>query len=474
MSRLAVTGPGVAADPPWQAPPPPWQAPPPPWHALPLEERARLVESGRIDLADWRRQATAWAQTADSRYRACVELRPPHGGDASIRVGVKDTVDVAGFATRLGLPRYRHYPTRSAAALGRVPARSINAKLVTTELSLGLEHGCVNPCFPHLDPAGSSTGCAVAVAAGICDLAMGTDTVASVRLPAGACGVVGLRVTHDPRLLDGMLQVSPLLDAPGWVARSADDLAFLWRRHRLGQPPGADQREPAGRFRVGVVQEALEDSLEPPVRGALNEVCDALAGNGHHLVPVRLGALWRQRGLTYELCTKAAWDRFRPGRGGIDDTLGESVRAALEVGAAVDGARHERLLTELYACRQAVSGRFQAQGVDLWLLPVGPLLPRDLRTTAPPASTIPQPGAPDYWKRVSYAAIASLAGLPAITFPVAHSRSHQAPVVAQAIGPVRSDGRLIQFARTVGRLVGDLDFRLGGGVAAAAPRGGAP
>jgi Asp-tRNA(Asn)/Glu-tRNA(Gln) amidotransferase A subunit family amidase len=356
MSRLAVTGPGVAADPPWQAPPPPWQAPPPPWHALPLEERARLVESGRIDLADWRRQATAWAQTADSRYRACVELRPPHGGDASIRVGVKDTVDVAGFATRLGLPRYRHYPT----------------------------------------------------------------------------------------------QVSPLLDAPGWVARSADDLAFLWRRHRLGQPPGADQREPAGRFRVGVVQEALEDSLEPPVRGALNEVCDALAGNGHHLVPVRLGALWRQRGLTYELCTKAAWDRFRPGRGGIDDTLGESVRAALEVGAAVDGARHERLLTELYACRQAVSGRFQAQGVDLWLLPVGPLLPRDLRTTAPPASTIPQPGAPDYWKRVSYAAIASLAGLPAITFPVAHSRSHQAPVVAQAIGPVRSDGRLIQFARTVG------------------------
>jgi Asp-tRNA(Asn)/Glu-tRNA(Gln) amidotransferase A subunit family amidase len=421
----------------------------------PLEERVRLLEDDELDLETWCEEANRWAEVADARYRACTELRPFGPAAPPIRFGVKDTVDVAGFATRLGLRRYRHYPARTAAVLEDVPPALVNAKLATTELALALEHGCVNPFFPHLDPAGSSTGCAVAVAAHVSDVALGTDTTISVRHPAAACGVVGLRVTHDPRLLEGIFPLSPLLDAPGWVTRTADDLAFVWERI-LG---GGGASEALGQ--IGVVREALEEVEEPAIRSALESVCEMLVDAGRVLTPVSLGVLWHERVASYELCGRDAWDSIRRWRDRFDESLGESTSRALEIGAAVEDSRRRKLLGTIETCRRAAHERFAQDGVDVWLLPVADLMPRDLDEEEPPPSALRKPSElRDDARHVSYATIASVAGLPSIVFPVALDEATRAPVELQAIGPPRSELRLIRLAQEIAALVGDLGFSL--------------
>ncbi|MEU5255552.1 amidase [Streptomyces longwoodensis] len=424
---------------------------------LPLAERARLLTTGALNPVTWRAETHRWATTADAVHRATTELRALPATGHDLRVGVKDTVDVAGFTTRLGLRRYRHHPARSAAPLRALRGASVVAKLVTPELSIGQDHGCANPLFPAVDPSGSSTGSAVAVAAHICDVALGTDTVASVRYPAAACGIVGLRLTHDPRLLDGVFQLSPLLDAPGWLARTADDLAYFWNRAGLGGlGPALDDSPARTGLRIGVVREALDSALAPAVRSGLDHLRAALEAAGHAVVPVRLDELWHHRSTAYELCARTAWDRYRAVRDRLDDRLDASTLLALEAGAAIGDARYAGIVDTLRRTREQVPALFAGHGVDLWLLPVDPRLPRTPQESSASGSTIPHPDDPDFDQRVGFSPVASFAGLPAITFPVAVTPAPRVPVPLQAVGPAGSEPLLIRFAQLASAAVGDL------------------
>lgn len=444
----------------------PSRQPEPPEPLLwPLRLRAERLADGWLDDIGWRAQAHEWATYADGRYNACVDLRPPTAAGDPLRVGVKDTLDVAGFPTRLGLRRYRHHPARTAAVLRGLPAPSVVAKLVTTEINIGREHGCVNPYFPHLDPAGSSTGAAVAVAAAICDLAVGTDSVGSVRLPAAACGVVGLRLTHDERHFVDAFRSSALLDAPGLVTRTADDLAYVWRQRWFGA--GADRRaggarRPDSAFRIGVVAEAVQSGRSPEVAAAQEMLLSTLAGAGHQVRPVRLGdQIWRWRASVYELVARHAWDTCRHWPDAVTGQFTASTSLALEQGAAVTDQRLADIVAALRRVRAAAPGRFVDDDVDLWLLPVGPRPPRNVHTTAPPASTIPDPAARDDPRLGGYVSVASLAGLPAITFPVVEEAALGAPIEMQAVGPPHSEPVLIAFAQAVAGLLGGPTFRWG-------------
>src|SRR5205807_3288333 len=82
-----------------------------------------------------------------------------------------------------------------------------------------------NPRAPGRVPGGSSAGSAAAVAAGLCDIALGTDTGGSVRVPASFCGVCGIRPTHGRLDLSGMMSQAPSSDTTGWFARDADTFA---------------------------------------------------------------------------------------------------------------------------------------------------------------------------------------------------------------------------------------------------------
>src|SRR5947208_5591053 len=155
------------------------------------------------------------------------------GGPLSgLTFAAKDLFDVAGHPTGGGNPDWAKtnpVPERHAWAVQTLldAGADLIGKTITDEVSLGILgenpfYGTpVNPRAPGHVPGGSSSGSAAAVAAGLCDTALGTDTGGSVRVPASFCGLFGIRPTHGRLDLTGMMPQAPSSDTSGWFARDA-------------------------------------------------------------------------------------------------------------------------------------------------------------------------------------------------------------------------------------------------------------
>ena len=146
---------------------------------------------------------------------------------------LKDLIDVAGCRTGAGNPDWlaRQSPAeRSATVVEKTLAAgaTLVGKTITDELAFSLEgrnvhYGSpINPACPDRMCGGSSSGSGVAVAAGLVDFAIGTDTGGSVRVPASFLGVFGFRPSHGAVSLDGVVPFAPSYDTVGWFARDAE------------------------------------------------------------------------------------------------------------------------------------------------------------------------------------------------------------------------------------------------------------
>lgn len=153
------------------------------------------------------------------------------------RLLVKDLIDTAGVRTTYGSGLYRdHVPERNATVVERVLAAGalVVGKGNLPEFAWGVLgdnpwYGmCHNPARPGRTTGGSSSGNAAALAAGLCELALGTDTGCSIRLPAACCDVVGLKPRWGSIPMDGIHPLCPTLDTVGPMARSVADVAVLW------------------------------------------------------------------------------------------------------------------------------------------------------------------------------------------------------------------------------------------------------
>ena len=179
--------------------------------------------------------------------RVHIEGRPD-GPLSGLTFAAKDLFDVAGHPTGGGNPdwaRANPVPTRHAWAVQRLldAGATLIGKTITDEVSLGIVgenafYGTpINPRAPDRVPGGSSSGSAAAVAAGLCDTALGTDTGGSVRVPASFCGLYGIRPTHGRLDVSGMMQQAPSSDTTGWFARDAATFAKVSSGHaRRGDP----------------------------------------------------------------------------------------------------------------------------------------------------------------------------------------------------------------------------------------------
>ncbi len=154
-----------------------------------------------------------------------------------LRLAVKDCIDVAGVITTAGSPVVAERGQPAAAdARCLVGFRAAGARIMGKanlhELCFGSSgvneaYGTPrNPIEPGRVPGGSSSGSAVAVATGQADIALGTDTAGSIRNPAAACGVVGLKPTYGVVPVDGVRPLAPSLDTVGVLARTVTEVAM--------------------------------------------------------------------------------------------------------------------------------------------------------------------------------------------------------------------------------------------------------
>jgi Asp-tRNAAsn/Glu-tRNAGln amidotransferase A subunit and related amidases len=197
---------------------------------------------------------------------------------------VKDVFSVKGHRNSAGNPVWKetHQPAAQHAwAVGKLLENGarLRGMTVTDELMYSLKGDnkhfppTLNPRVPDAFSGGSSSGSAVAVAAGLTDFAIGTDTGGSVRIPSSYCGLFGMRPTHGAVSLEGVIPLAPSFDTVGWMAGSADLL------QKVGQCllPGQD----AHSFkRVGLLREAWDLVTVPSVRKTLEQAAFRLFPNG--------------------------------------------------------------------------------------------------------------------------------------------------------------------------------------------------
>ena len=162
-----------------------------------------------------------------------------------VRLAVKDLIDTAGLETTYGSAIFAgHAPCVSASAVTRLEKAGyvVVGKTNLHEFAYGITSdnphygSVVNPLDAGRIPGGSSGGNGAALAAGLCDVALGTDSAGSIRLPAACCGVVGFKPTHGLVPADGVFPLAPSFDAVGPMARGVAACLELMGRfvERLG------------------------------------------------------------------------------------------------------------------------------------------------------------------------------------------------------------------------------------------------
>jgi amidase len=356
----------------------------------------------------------------------------------------KDIFDVAGHVTGGGNPDWKatHQPAGQTAwaVQAQVEAgATMVGKTLTDELTRGifgenLHYGTpVNPGAPGRVPGGSSSGSASAVAGGLVDFALGSDTLGSVRVPASYCGLFGLRPSHGRIPLDGVLLQAPSYDTVGWFTRDVKTFA------RVGTVLLQSEITPARPRQLVIAEDAFE-MADPAVADALESTVETIAsliGNftTERLVPTKFTD-WLQQQLVLQ--SREAWETVQDWIDQVNPRL--SFRVGSMYGAAsrisdaeVDAAKSKR---ETIIARM---NEVLTEGVVICLPTTptpAPLLGERLSTRQVVQSRL-----------FASVSIASTTGLPQITLPLAEVEG--LPVGLSLMGARGSDEMLIAFAREV-------------------------
>lgn len=237
-------------------------------------------------------RARAAARRADADRQAGLNYGPLHG----IPISIKDIIDEAGVVTTAAS---HVLDDRVAPASARVVSRLEEAGAIIIgrtnlhQFALGTTsddsaYGPVrNPHDTSCVAGGSSGGSAAAVAMGMGLASVGTDTGASVRVPAAVCGVVGLKGTIGEVPTDGVLPLSTTLDHVGPITRTVQDAAWMWQI-MSGRPAAVVSPAKASGLRFARLGGYFAELLDPVVRSATDRALEGLRAHGVTLTSVEL------------------------------------------------------------------------------------------------------------------------------------------------------------------------------------------
>jgi amidase len=407
--------------------------------ALDAEVRAFV----HVDEAGARRRAAALESRSSERPRPLL----------GYTLGIKDLIDTRDLPTSYGSPIFAgHRPERDAGVVRRLRRAGavVVGKTVTTEFGTFDPAPTRNPWDLACTPGGSSSGSAAAVAAGMVRASVGTQTAGSTLRPAAYCGVVGFMPSPGWIGRTGIYPCAASLDRVGLFARCVEDVQPLLaaasgfdrgdpvsiRAPRAGAAASrAGERIAPDRLRVGLLTPLLE-AAAPSMAAAVEDVAGRLAGRG---VMVR-----RIPGSdTFDAGFGALFTLMRSEMAAVHADLyrRHRKRYAPRIASIVDAGR--RIPATDYIGAQQIRRRYRAE-LDGWF--------GDLDMVLAPAATGPAERSYETIGDPKMNIPATLAGLPAITIPVALS-DDRLPLGLQLIGARNDDHRLLALAGWIEALV---------------------
>jgi len=293
------------------------------------------------------------------------------------RLAVKDLFDTAGLTTTYGSVIYAdHVPERSAEAVTRLEAAGY-ANVGKTNLhefaygitSVNPHFGTVpNPRYPGRMAGGSSGGSAAAIAAGLAEYALGTDSGGSIRIPAACCGIAGFKPSYGFVSLDGVFPLAPSFDHAGPMAGSVGDCEEMLETLVDGyEPAPLDSLE---ELEVGV---AWLDRADPLVQARVREAVELFPRRREIDLPLaeRIGPVFMRE----------AADVHRDLFAEFADSYGDNVRTKIERCLALTDGEYQAGLHARAELTERAEKALEGLGLDLVLTPtlgfVAPKLPVD-------------------------------------------------------------------------------------------------
>lgn len=354
------------------------------------------------------------------------------------RLAVKDLIDVAGVPTTAGsraVERTTAPATADAACLAG--ARAAGARIVgktnlheLAMLPLGTNPWFgtpVNPLDPALIPGGSSSGSAAAVATGEADVALGSDTGGSIRVPAACCGITGLKTSYGRVPLDGVWPLAPSLDTVGPMAATVDGLVTGMALLEPGFAPAAAPARRIGRLRT---------TARPEIEQAVDE---ALKAAEFEVVTLDWDGFAVGTNIFTTIFLTEAWDTDHALAEEHPDAVGDDIRQMLSMAGmfrpGLDDAR-----SQLAAWRQSLLDLFGQ--VELLALPTLPVFPPRLEDLTPDSLVNV------IIEITQYTGLFNAAGTPCTAQPV-RAAGTRMPASLQLVGPPRSEELLLATARRV-------------------------
>lgn len=403
-----------------------------------------------VHVADQNARKTA--EGVDALMASGVDLGPLMG----VPVAVKDLFVVDGMPTAAGSRMDVSDLIQQEGPFIKALKRAgciILGKTRTTEFALGtvnLAHPTPwNPCDEnvHRTPGGSSGGSAVAVAAGLCGFAVGSDTGGSVRQPAACCGIVGHKTSPGAWPITGVFPLAPTLDTIGTLSRSVADAQLIF--DALATPAVSAERA-LGSIRLAKPAEYFFDEVDSRVQLCFDRAIARLEASGVAIEEVsvpeagEVGTVFA-RMVPAELIATLGIERFEAAEGTMDPVAFARARTGLEV-SAVDYIQMRWRHAEL--C-ETVSRRMLP--VDGWIMPTTPDIPVPVQECATVVS------ASAWNKRTTHnTRPANLFGQCGISIPIQHLGAEQ-PVGLQIVAAGGKDRDLLAVAGAIEKALSPLE-----------------
>lgn len=358
--------------------------------------------------------------------------RPPLFG---MLVGVKDIFHADGFTTQAGskLPadELQGHEAASVTQLKNAGAL-IMGKTVTTEFAYFTPGPTRNPHHPEHTPGGSSSGSAAAVGVGLCEIALGTQTIGSVIRPAAFCGAVGFKPTYERISRAGVIPLSPTFDHIGFFTKdvptakqTATVLITDWQLEST--KPKATLGIPEGPYLACASDYAL---------ACFDSICQSLADAGYELRRVRVMDDYQEIRNRHDAimsfdAAHVHQEWFRKHESLYSPKFTDLIRR----GQAVTNLHSHLEARDDF--RDQMTQTMTDEGIDLWICPptVGPA-PRGLDSTGDPVMCLP-------WTQI---------GFPAISIPTTKNEEGL-PMGLQVVGKWNSDESLLAWAEEIEKVV---------------------